>query len=87
MSRVQVLGPRRLLAEVIRLLQAEGVLEIRSPAEDLAAARPTGRPLLRRVPIAAEQTAADEGLEAAVEDAERLLAALPPFRPGANGEE
>lgn len=82
MAKVQVLGPRRLLPDALSFLQARGVLDLRTPPP-LAAGVPHGA--LRPVPLREGEHASERALEAAVEGAARLLAALP--TPGRAPEE
>ncbi len=75
MAKVQVLGPRRLLGEVLAFLQARGALELRSPSGEVL--RP-GSPLVHAVPVSPDEPGAGGGLASAAAAAEQLLAALPP---------
>jgi V/A-type H+-transporting ATPase subunit I len=75
MAKVQVLGPRRLLPDALAFLQAQGVLDLRTPAP-LASGVPHGA--LRAVPLREGEHAAERALESAAEGAARLLASLPP---------
>ncbi|HET8723619.1 MAG TPA: ATPase [Anaeromyxobacteraceae bacterium] len=77
MAKLQVLGPRRLLADVLAFLQEQGVLDLRSPP--VAGDGPRGR-ALRLVPLREGEHAAEAVLTAALEGSRRLLAALPPPR-------
>jgi V/A-type H+-transporting ATPase subunit I len=74
MSRLQILGPRRLLPDLLSFLQRRGVLDLRTPAalEDGAP-----RPALRLVPLQEGEHAAEGALAAALDGCLRLLAALP----------
>jgi len=83
MAKVQVLGPRRLLAEALAFLQAQGVLELRSPSGQVL--RP-GSPLVHPVPVMPAEAAAERDLVAAAEAAEQLLSALPPAPAGPGAE-
>ncbi|HVP66737.1 MAG TPA: V-type ATPase 116kDa subunit family protein [Anaeromyxobacteraceae bacterium] len=74
MSKVQVLGPRRLLEPVLAFLQRQGVLDLRTPSP-LAAGAPSGS--LRSVPLREGEHAVEVALESALESARALLAALP----------
>jgi V/A-type H+-transporting ATPase subunit I len=82
MAKVQVLGPRRLLPDVLAFLQARGVLDLRTPSA-IASGAPRGA--LRPVPLREGEHASERALVVAVEEAARLLAALPP--PGRGAEE
>jgi V/A-type H+-transporting ATPase subunit I len=75
MSKVEVLGPRRLLEEALGFLQQQGVLQLRGLPDELVAARGGGA-LLRRVPLSSEQTALLARLEEVERRAGELLAAL-----------
>lgn len=72
MAKVQVLGPRRLLGELLAFLQARGVLELRTPSGEVL--RP-GSQLVHPIPVSPDTGG---GLAAAAEAAEQLLSALPP---------
>ncbi len=75
MAKVQVIGPRRLLAEALAFVQAQGVLELRSPSGQVL--RP-GSLLVHAVAVEPGAAVAEHGLAAAAGAAEQLLAALPP---------
>ncbi len=77
MSKVQVLGPRRLLPAALRFLQGQGVMQLRMPREGLDRRDPGGAPLLRPIPLSSEAAEAHESLASTAERVERLLAALP----------
>ncbi len=68
MVQVELFGPRRLLPEALGFLQAEGVLQLRLPAES-----PAGEPLLVE-PV--RPCAGDEALAAALEETVRRVDAL-----------
>jgi len=74
MSKVQVLGPRRLLEDALAFLQGQGVLDLRTPA---LLASGASRGALHCVPLREGEQATERALEKAVEDGEQLLAALP----------
>jgi len=74
MSKLQVLGPRRLLPPVLAFLQDRGVLDLRSPAP-LRSGAP--RTALRLVPLRPGEQAAESALSGAVEASLRLLGSLP----------
>jgi V/A-type H+-transporting ATPase subunit I len=74
MAKVQVLGPRRLLGEVLAFLQERGALDLRTPAP-LASGKAHGA--LRPVPLREGEHASERALEAAGTGARHLLAALP----------
>jgi hypothetical protein len=74
MSKLQVLGPRRLLPTVLAFLQGRGVLDLRSPAP-LGSGAP--RTALRLVPLRPGEQAAESALSGAVEASLRLLGSLP----------
>jgi len=74
MAKVQVIGPRRLLATSLAFVQRQGVLDLRTPPA--VAARIPG--FLRAVAASEKERASGEALGAAVEAAGRLLAGLPP---------
>lgn len=78
MAKVQVLGPKRLLPEVIRFLHTRGVLQLRS-LPDAVAERPLGRRpwLVRRVPLAEAELATERSLEELAHRVEALLLLLP----------
>jgi V/A-type H+-transporting ATPase subunit I len=78
MSKVQVIGPRRLLPVALRFLQARGVLQLRSPSGE---ARAGGTALLQPVPLEEGPAGIERSLAAAADGARRLLAVLP--SPGA----
>jgi V/A-type H+-transporting ATPase subunit I len=80
MVRLQILGPRRLLPDVLADLQRRGVLDLRTP---LPPGEETSRAALRLVPIREGEHAVEEILGAAVDGCERLRAALPRSAPGA----
>jgi V/A-type H+-transporting ATPase subunit I len=86
MSKVQVLGPRRLLPEAIRLLHAQGVLQLRS-LPDALEERPGkgGRGLVTTVPLAEAELATERSLEEVSRRVEGLLLLLPAAR-GGGGE-
>jgi len=76
MSKVQVMGPRRLLDAALAFLQRQGVLDIRMPSPTASdTARGT---TLHAVPYGEKERAAGGALEAAIEGAEHLLGGLPP---------
>jgi V/A-type H+-transporting ATPase subunit I len=68
MAKVEILGPRRRLPEVLTVLQEAGVLQLRSPAEAVG-----DEPLLRPVPLSAEDAALRSTLETALARLEALL--------------
>jgi V/A-type H+-transporting ATPase subunit I len=79
MSKVQVLGPRRLLPETIQFLHAQGVLQIRSLLEALGqGAGDTGEVKVRRVPLAGAELATEQSLEDLSRRLHELLLLLPP---------
>ncbi len=69
MSRVEVLGPRELLADALGLLQASGALDLREVAPGLRPARPD--------PLATSEEAA---LREVARRAAALASRLPPFQ-------
>jgi V/A-type H+-transporting ATPase subunit I len=78
MSKVQVLGPRRLLAEAIRCLHAQGVLQLRSfpdepgtPGEKKAGVR------ARKIPLAGDELSRERSLEEVSRRLHALLLLLP----------
>jgi V/A-type H+/Na+-transporting ATPase subunit I len=79
MSKVQVLGPRRLLPEAIQCLHAQGVLQLRSlmngPAES---GDQPGPARLRRVPLAGAEVATERSLQELSGRLHELLLILPP---------
>lgn len=78
MCKVQVLGPRRLLPEAIRLLHDRGVLQLR-PLPDTPGRRagPAWRGLVRQVPLAETELAAERTLEEVSRRLDELLLLLP----------
>jgi len=74
MSKVQVMGPRRLLSPALAFLQRQGVLDLRTPPA--ATARMPG--FLRAVAASEKERASGGALEEALTAAERLLSGLPP---------
>lgn len=76
MSRVEVLGLRRLLPEVIAFLQRQGVLELRPTAgeEPVRGRRP---PWVRPVPLTPVDRDAERAIEAAARRLDDLLPLLP----------
>jgi V/A-type H+/Na+-transporting ATPase subunit I len=75
MSKVQVLGPKRLLTDVLAFLQQQGALQLRPPPTPRR--RASGGPLLRAVRVAPEQAAEEHALNKAVERIDALIEALP----------
>jgi len=74
MSKVQVLGPRRLLDAALAFLQQQGALDLRTPSP-LAAGLPSGS--LHSVPLREGEHAVEHALESGLEAASSLLAGLP----------
>jgi V/A-type H+-transporting ATPase subunit I len=78
MSKVQVLGPRRLLAETIRCLHAQGVLQLRSfPDEEAAPSGPKAGVRVRKIPLAGDELGRERSLEEVSRRLEALLLILP----------
>ncbi len=78
MSKVQVLGPRRLLPQTLHVLHAEGVLQIRAlPEEPCAAPDAGGRRALRVVPLVEAERAVERALAGMAERLQELLVLLP----------
>jgi V/A-type H+-transporting ATPase subunit I len=73
MVQVELLGPRGLLEEALAFLQAQGVLQLRSPDHGSAAA-----PLAEPLPPSAAETRHREALAGGLRRIEELLARLPP---------
>lgn len=79
MSKVQVLGPRRLLSDALRVLHAQEVVQIRSlPDAPEPAPRGGGWAELRVVPLAAAERAAQGALTEVDGRLRELLLLLPP---------
>jgi V/A-type H+-transporting ATPase subunit I len=72
MAKVEILGPRRLLPDVLATLQRAGVLQLRSVSEALG-----GEPLLPPRPVGEAQAAAMRALEALAARIDALLAERP----------
>ncbi|MBI3047665.1 MAG: ATPase [Acidobacteria bacterium] len=78
MSKVQVLGPRRLLPRALQVLHGEGVLQIRSlPDGPRAALGGDGRRALRVVPLVDAERAAERALADIAGRLQELLVLLP----------
>ena len=78
MSKVQVLGPRRLLPDTLQVLHAEGVLQIRTlPDGSRAALDGDGRRALRVVPLVEAERAAEHALAEIAGRLQELLVLLP----------
>jgi V/A-type H+-transporting ATPase subunit I len=78
MSKVQVLGPRRLLPRTLQVLHAEGVLQIRTlPDGSRAALDGDGRRALRVVPLVEAERAAERVLAEMAGRLQELLVLLP----------
>jgi len=78
MSKVQVLGPRRLLPETIECLHTQGVLQLRSLPDEPAApadARPAVR--VRKIPLAGAELTQERSLEEISRRLQALLLVLP----------
>lgn len=73
MAKLQVLGPRRMLTEVLAFLQDRGVLDLRSPP----VAGDDPRRALQLVPLREGEHAAEAALAAALDGSRKLLSALP----------
>jgi V/A-type H+/Na+-transporting ATPase subunit I len=84
MSKVQVLGPKRLLAETLRCLHGQGVLQLRSPSDTRGTLddqkTATG---LKRVPLAGADLASERYLEEMSGRLHELLLILPAPKQGA----
>src|SRR5512145_2160267 len=64
MSKIQVLGPRRLLPETIQCLHAQGVVQLCSlPDEPGALADEKGAVKVRRIPLAGAELAREQSLD------------------------
>jgi V/A-type H+/Na+-transporting ATPase subunit I len=78
MSKVQVLGPKRLLSETLRCLHSQGVLQLRSPSDTRGnpddQKTSTG---LKRVPLAGAELASERYLEEMSGRLHELLLSLP----------
>jgi hypothetical protein len=74
MSKLQILGARRLLPDVLGFLQQRGVLDLRSPAS-LEEGPP--RPGLHLVPLREGEHASESQLSSAMDAAVALMGALP----------
>jgi V/A-type H+-transporting ATPase subunit I len=84
MSKVQVLGPRRLLPETLQCLHAQGVLQLRSlPDEPGAPTAEKGAGRVRKVPLAGAELARERSLEEMSRRLHELLLILPVPREGA----
>jgi V/A-type H+/Na+-transporting ATPase subunit I len=78
MSKVQVLGPRRLLTEALQCLHAQGVLQLRSfPDAPGEPADEKGPAKVRRVPLAGSEIANERSLEEMAGRLHELLLILP----------
>jgi V/A-type H+-transporting ATPase subunit I len=83
MSKVQVLGPRRLLPEVIRCLHTQGVLQLRSFPDEPAAPRDgKGGLRARKIPLAGDELDQERSLEEISRRLDALLLILPVAREG-----
>jgi V/A-type H+-transporting ATPase subunit I len=76
MAKVQVLGPRRLLQEALRILHAQGVLQIRS-LPDAPPTGPDGRAGFRVIPLVGAERAAESALTEIEGRLRELLLLLP----------
>ena len=78
MSKVQVLGPRRLLPETLQCLHTQGILQLR-PVSDTPAARPDqmAQRTLRRAPMARADLTKERSLEEICRRLHELLLILP----------
>ena len=76
MAHVQLLGPRRMLPELIRCLQAQGVFQVRSLPDRLA------DDLVKKIPVEGEQVALQRRLEETALRLHELLLLLPALRGG-----
>jgi V/A-type H+-transporting ATPase subunit I len=78
MSKVQVLGPRRLLPEAIQFLHAQGVLQLRS-LPDARGAGPEDKAgvKLRKIPLAGDELATERSLDEISRRLHELLLILP----------
>jgi V/A-type H+-transporting ATPase subunit I len=78
MSKVQVLGPRRLLTETIHCLQGQGVLQLRSlPDEPKTPNDDKDRVKVRRIPLVGAELANERSLEQISHRLHELLLILP----------
>ncbi len=78
MSKVQVLGPRRLLPETIQCLHAQGVLQLRSLPDALGAGPDeTAQLKVKKVPLARAELARERSLEEISRRLHDLLLILP----------
>lgn len=78
MSKVQVLGPRRLLPETIQCLHAQGIVQLRSlPDEPGAPTDEKGAVKVRKVPLAGAELARERSLEEISRRLHELLLILP----------
>ena len=78
MSKVQVLGPRRLLPEAIGCLQAQGLLQLRSvPDGPLAPAGTPAAMRVRKIPLAGAELDQERSLEEIARRLQKLLLILP----------
>lgn len=83
MSKVQVLGPRRLLPQTLQCLHAQGVLQLRSLPDEPGARtdeKEAGR--VRKVPLAGAELAGERSLEEMSRRLHELLLILPVPREG-----
>ena len=78
MSKVQVLGPRRLLPDTIQSLHAQGVVQLCSlPDEPVASTADRGAVKLRKIPLAGAELASERSLEQTSHRLHELLLILP----------
>lgn len=78
MSKVQVLGPRRLLPETIQCLHAQGVLQLRSfPDEPAGPGDRKGPVRARKIPLAGDELSRERSLEEIGRRLDALLLILP----------
>ena len=78
MSKVQVLGPRRLLPDTIQCLHAQGVVQLCSlPDEPVASTADRGAVKLRKIPLAGAELASERFLEQTSHRLHELLLILP----------
>jgi V/A-type H+-transporting ATPase subunit I len=77
MSKVQVLGPRRLLPEAIQFLHGQGVLQLRSLPEALATAPGQTGVKVRQIPLAGAELAGERSLDEISRRLHELLLILP----------
>jgi V/A-type H+-transporting ATPase subunit I len=77
MTKVQVLGPRRLLPEAIRCLHAQGVLQLRALPELAAPSEARAGVNVRKIPLAGDELSRERWLEEVSRRLQALLLILP----------